>query len=214
MADKSNAKEQSSEMKSGQQEQPNQQSTSTPSGPGRQHVGLGRRFPSSMSLLRPLDLFTTNPFDLMRRFTEELDQAFGTIGRSGQTAGQSAMATPAVDIFEREGNIVVQADLPGLKPDQVKVEVTDDGIVIRGESREEQERRGENFYRCERRHGEFYRLIPLPEHADADRAQAQFNNGMLEVTIPVAESRKKSRPIPVQSEGTQQSQAASGQSKG
>lgn len=212
MADKTNAKEQSSELKSGQQQQPNQQSTSTPSGQGKQHGGLRRRgmFPSPMSLLNPIDLLTTNPFDLMRRFREELDQAFGTLGLSGHTA----MATPAVDIFEREGNIVVQADLPGLKPDQVKVEVTDDGIVIRGECSEEQEQRGENFYRCERSHGQFYRVIPLPEHAEADRAQAQFNDGMLEVTIPVAESRKKSRQIPVQSQATQQSQAASGQTKG
>jgi HSP20 family protein len=212
MADKSNAKEQSSEMKGGQQQQPNQQSTATPIGQGRRHSGLSRRgrFPS---LLRPIDLLMTNPFDLMRRFTEELDQAFGT-GLSGQTAmGQTAMATPAVDIFEREGNIVVQADLPGLKADQVKVEITDDGIVIRGESQEEQEQRGENFYRCERSHGQFYRLIPLPEHADADRAQARFNDGMLEVTIPAAEPRRKSREIPVESQATQ-SQAASGHSKG
>jgi len=211
MADKTTAKEQSSELKSSQQQQPNQQSTSTPSGQGKQHGGLRRRgmFPSSMSLMSPIDLLTTNPFDLMRRFREELDQAIGTLG-----LGQTPMATPAVDIFEREGNIVVQADLPGLKPDQVKVEVTDDGIVIRGECSEEQEQRGENFYRCERSHGQFYRVIRLPEHADADRAQAQFNDGMLEVTIPVAESRKKSRQIPVQSQTTQQSQAASGQSKG
>jgi HSP20 family protein len=177
---------------------------------GRQGGALERRsssFPSLFSL-SPRDFFSTSPFELMRRFTDEMDRAFENWGLSrGSWAGggQTALWSPAVEVFERDNNLVVRAELPGLNKDDVKVEMTDAGLVIQGERKREHEEKGEGFYRSERSYGQFYRLIPLPEGADAEQAKAQFENGVLEVAVPVPESQRRRRSIPI-GEGGQATQ--------
>jgi len=79
---------------------------------------------------------------------------------------------------------VVRADLPGLKKDDVKVDITDQGITIHGEGRQEQQSEQGGIYRTERSYGSFYRQIPLPEGAMTDQAKAAFKNGVLEITVP------------------------------
>ena len=106
-------------------------------------------------------------------------------------------------------NLVVRADLPGLNKDDVKIEVTDDGLVIRGERKNEHEERGEGFYRGERSYGQFYRLIPLPDDIDTDQMRADFSNGVLEITVPVPEREQRRREIPIGAESGKQSKAAS-----
>jgi HSP20 family molecular chaperone IbpA/Arc/MetJ-type ribon-helix-helix transcriptional regulator len=86
---------------------------------------------------------------------------------------------PAVEVRERDGNLVVSAELPGLNKDDVKVEVTGDGLVIQGERKREQEEERGGVHRSERSYGSFYRSIPLPEGANIEQAKAQFNNGVL-----------------------------------
>src|SRR5438067_9062012 len=129
------------------------------------------------SSLMPLDPFTANPFSLMRRMSEEMDRTFGRF--FGQAAGGGGLSGwyPAVDVTERNGQLQVHAELPGLKPEDVKVEVTDDSLVIQGERKSEHEENQGGVYRSERRYGQFYREIPLPEGAKADEAKAQVNNG-------------------------------------
>lgn len=188
------------------------------SGGGGQQAGLERRgsFLPSLFSLSPRDFFNTNPFELMRRFTDEMDRAFENFGLTrnwGYGGGESAFWSPAVEVFERDNNLVVHAELPGLSKDDVKVEMTDDGLVIQGERKREHEEKGEGFYRSERSYGQFYRLIPLPEGANADQATAQFENGILEVSVPVPESQRRRRTIPIGPGGTQTaSQAASADS--
>jgi len=108
------------------------------------------------------------------------------------------MWTPSVEVFERDNNLVVRAELPGLDKDEVRVEFTDDGLVIEGERRREREEGIEGGYRSEIEYGRFYRMIPLPEGVNMDQAQARMNNGVLEVTIPMAEARRPRRSIPVE----------------
>jgi HSP20 family protein len=92
----------------------------------------------------------------------------------------------------------VHAELPGLKPEDVKVELTDNALVIQGERKYEHEENKSGVYRSERRYGQFYREIPLPQGANAEQVKAQFNNGVLEVTLPVPEPTSNRRRIPVQ----------------
>ncbi len=130
------------------------------------------------------------PFEFMRRFGEEMDQLFGEFGfgrgwltpAAERTFGQGFWA-PQVEMFERDNQMVVRADLPGLTKDDVTVEVNENGIIIEGERRSEQEESREGFYRSERSYGKFYRRLPLPEGVNAEDANATFNNGVLEITM-------------------------------
>jgi HSP20 family protein len=134
--------------------------------------------------------FGISPFSVVKRFGEEMDRLFGDFGLDRNwippalTGEAGRTWTPQVEIFERDGELVVRADLPGLKKEDVKVELADDGLTIEGERRSEHEENGEGYYRSERSYGNFYRRLPLPEGANPDDATAKFHDGVLEVTMP------------------------------
>ena len=168
----------------------------------------------SMFALSPSAIFSMSPFELMRRFTDELDRAFEGLGLArGAGGGEIEMWTPSVEVFQQDNNLVVRAELPGLDKDDVRVELTDDGLVIEGERRHEHEERLEGGYRSEIEYGRFYRLIPVPEGANIDQAQARMNNGVLEVAIPMAEERHRRRSIPVETGAGQAAQTAGEQAQ-
>jgi HSP20 family protein len=206
---------QPAEQQAGQQPQTNQMQTAGQTQTGR---GLASRdsFLPTLFSVNPHDLFNVSPFELMRRFAEDMGHAFESFGLTRSTDfGGNANWSPTVEVFERDNNLVVHADLPGMNKEDVKIELMDGGVVIKGERKQEHEERGEGFYRSERSYGQFYRLIPLPEGANPDQAKAQFENGVLEITVPIPESRRRNLPIgePSQTGETQAAQAAGGQTK-
>jgi len=113
-------------------------------------------------------------------------------------AGAIAAWSPAIEVSERDGNYVVRAELPGMNPDDVKLEITDDAIVLYGERKEEREDQKGEVRLTECRYGQFYRAIPLPEGAVAEKAGAKYENGILEVTVPLQEQRKDRREVPIE----------------
>ena len=84
-----------------------------------------------------------------------------------------------------------------MNKDDVKVECTDEGIVIEGEKKREHESKEGGFHRTERSYGHFYRMIPLPDGAQAENAKAEFRDGVLQVKVPIPEGQRKSRQIPI-----------------
>jgi HSP20 family protein len=154
-------------------------------------------------------LRTISPFSLMRRFSEEMDQVFGEFGFGGGLASgfgrelgrladlEGSMWLPQVEAFERGGQLIVRADLPGLTKDDINVDITDDAIKIRGERQQEKEENDEGYYRSERSYGSFYREIPLPAGVNADEANATFRNGVLEITMPAPARQTSSRRIEI-----------------
>jgi HSP20 family protein len=195
-------------------QQPEQQSGQLQtSGQGGGQRGLARRraYAPSLFSLSPRDLFTASPFELIRRFSDEMDQAFENFGLWGQGRTQGGtppmMWSPAIEVFQKEGNLIVRAELPGVNKDDVKIQLIDDGLVIQGERKEEHEEKREGFYRSERSYGQFYRRIPLPADINPDQVRAEFNNGVLEVSVPVPEGEQRRKEIPISADG--QSQAAS-----
>lgn len=140
------------------------------------------------------NLFALNPFALMRQFTEEMDRFFGQVPR---VAPEGAWI-PTIEVKEKEGKLLVTAELPGVKKEDVKVHIDGDTLVVEGERKEEKEEKREGYYHSERSYGKFYRSIALPEGAKPELTAAQFNNGVLEVTVPIPEAKVKRQEIPVQ----------------
>jgi HSP20 family protein len=91
---------------------------------------------------------------------------------------------PAVDVFEKDDKFVVKAEFPGVKEEDIDVSVVGDTLNIKGEKKTESEVKEEDYYRSERTYGSFYRSIPLPSTVDADKIEASFEDGVLEVTLP------------------------------
>jgi len=155
-----------------------------------------------------------SPFSFVGRVMEEMDRLAEDFG-----FGRGLLATvdlnlprpawaPQVEMFERDGELVLRADLPGLNKDEVKVELADGAVTIEGERRGEHEEEGEGFYRSERNYGRFYRRLPLPEGVRTDDATATFNNGVLEVTMPMPKRESRAaRKLEIRGEGAPKSKA-------
>ncbi len=110
--------------------------------------------------------------------------------------GRERVWTPAIDVVRKDNEMILRADIPGFKPEEVKIEVEDDTLTISGEHLEQEEHRDEEYVRRERRYGSFIRSMPLPEHVDAKRIKATTHDGIVEVTIPLpAESKKQTVSI-------------------
>ncbi len=183
---------------------------------GREGSSLSFReefFPSLFSL-SPREFFTLSPFSIVRRFTEEMDRAFSSFGLSRGFEREGVAWLPAVEVRQSGNNLIVSAELPGLSQEDVKVEASEEGLVIQGERKREHEEEREGFHHSERSYGHFYRRIPLPEDAKVNQATAQFNNGILEVTISVSEKQRRRRQIPIAAGGEKRTPTASERTEG
>ena len=146
---------------------------------------------------RPFGTF--GPFEWMDRMTEEMDRMFdrmsrdlgfrrSPLSRGLFGSGRQGVWSPRVEAFHKGDRFIVRAELPGLKKDDVQVELADDALTIRGERREEHEEEHEGYYHSEREYGQFQRTIPLPEGVIGESAQASFRDGVLEVRMQAAPS--------------------------
>jgi len=100
--------------------------------------------------------------------------------------GEGELSFP-VDMYETDDTVVVKAVLPGLRPEDVDISVTAEGLTIRGEVKHEEKVERENYYRQEIRYGMCARTLPLPTRVDHERAEAEFEHGMLTIRLPKAE---------------------------
>lgn len=147
------------------------------------------------------DVFAMNPFSILRRLSEEMDRAFASsfgLGREfGERGLERSMWNPPVEVRERDNNVEIVAELPGMTKDDIKVEFSEDSIILEGEKRREREEERAGVHRSERSYGRFYRTIPLPDGADADKAKAEFKNGVLTVQVPLSEQKRRTKQIPI-----------------
>lgn len=117
----------------------------------------------------------------------------------GPEAGRlSSSLGLAVDVYEKEGNVVVEAPLAGFDPEKVNIQFEDGALIMSGQMEKKKEVDEKNYYRKEVRYGNFYRAVPMPVPVNGDKAQAEFQNGVLRVTVPkLAKPEKKSIKINV-----------------
>lgn len=128
-----------------------------------------------------------DPLGMLRQMTKDFDRMFeeGAVrlpffGRLAKTEW-----TPGIDVFEKDHALVTKIDLPGMKKQDIKVEIAAGYLTISGERKTEAEEKKDDYYRCERGYGSFYRSVPLPEGANADEVKATFADGVLEVSVPL-----------------------------
>jgi HSP20 family protein len=159
---------------------------------GQRHEGSLQRRTGTAERL------AANPFHFAGRMADEMDRVFdrlfgdfgfrsrGLMPRSlaaGSPELSTALWAPRIEAFQEQDRFIVRAELPGLKKDEVEVNITDDAITLQGQRQQERKEQGEGFYHTERSYGSFYRSIPLPEGAIADSAEASFKDGVLEITL-------------------------------
>jgi HSP20 family protein len=129
------------------------------------------------------------------------DEAFRGIPSGGEEEWALGGAwAPAVDIYEHEGNLVLQAELPGVDPKHVDVRVENNVLTLRGERKFDSEVKREQYHRVERAYGTFSRSFTLPSVVDTGKIKAEFKDGVLRVTLP---QREEAKPKQIQIAVTQ-----------
>ena len=134
----------------------------------------------------------TDLFSNLTRLNHMMDQAFN--GWDGEAVGSAW--TPSVDVREDKEHLTITVDLPGVKPEDVKISLENQLLTIRGERRQTTEQKDERWHRYERSYGSFERSFTLPSTVDAERIQATTEHGVLTIALPKAE-RARPREIPV-----------------
>ena len=143
--------------------------------------------------------FGGSPFALFRRLSDDMDRLFFGGGQGlSNLVPFGGRFMPHIDVEERDDRIVVRADLPGCRPEDFHVDIEDDALVLQGERRSHQEDTKGGIRRSERTYGSFRRVIPLPAGANTEAAEARFENGVLEIDIPV-QQQSRSRRLEVRS---------------
>jgi HSP20 family protein len=130
------------------------------------------------------------------RFENEMEDLVERFFGTGDDWAVTRFA-PALDVAETEEAYEVSIELPGMKAEEVEVELKGENLWISGEKKEEKEEKGKAFHRVERRHGEFRRMVRLPVAVDEGKVEAKFTDGVLTVHVPKTEEVKPKR-IPVQ----------------
>lgn len=155
-----------------------------------------------------------DPFGVLRQMTAELDRMFDEpfwrpFRLPARFAGvRTTTWSPEIDVFERDHRLVTKIDLPGMKKQDLTIEVADGHLAISGERKSEVEEKKESFYRSERAYGSFCRVIPLPEGVQLDDVKATFADGVLEVSLPLPEKAEPTVRTVEIDEGTPPAKAA------
>jgi len=132
------------------------------------------------------------PVRSLTREMERLFEDFFGVGREGTALTEW---TPLVDIKEAEGEFKVKVDLPGMKKEDINIEVENNRLAISGERKFEQEEKREDYHFVERSYGRFYRAFTLPASVQADKIDAKYHDGVLEISLPKREEVKPKKVV-------------------
>ena len=126
----------------------------------------------------------------MMTLREAMDRLFDDAFTRPLSLGGNNWSIPAVDMYQTDNEVVVKAALPGIKADEVQINVTGEVLTIKGETKQENETKEKAYHIREQRWGTFERSLVLPTEVVADKAKADFENGILTITLPKAEEVK------------------------
>lgn len=166
------------------------------------------------------------PFSIMRRISDEMDRFFenfgmgrsvfpgadaGSFGQRGPGAQNlPSVWSPHIEVCERNGKLLIQADLPGIKRDDIQVRIESDAVILQGERNQEQATSQGGYYRSERSYGSFYRSIPLPEGTNTESASASFRDGVLEIEFDTPRQPQRGRTLEIRDKAAADAPGRSG----
>ncbi len=151
-----------------------------------------------------------SPFETMERRFSEMERMFEDFLRrpfsllsnarwSGLRPAEMGEISPSMDVFEEGDDIVIKAELPGMKKEDLSVDFSDGTLIISGEKKQEEKIEQKNYHMIERSYGSFTRSVRMPVEVQSDKAKATFKEGILEIRVPkTEEAKKKERKIPVE----------------
>jgi HSP20 family protein len=133
-----------------------------------------------------------DPFRDLSMLQDRMNRLFDNAGRTWQPDEASATTTwsPAVDIFETEGEIVVKAELPGMDRKDITLHLENNVLTLKGERRFEKDTKDENYHRIERSYGVFSRSFSIPATVDEEKIRADYKDGVLKIALPKKEQAK------------------------
>lgn len=180
-------------------------------GHGNENTGLAVKRENELEYRTPtLPSFFEDTNEWMRRWDRMFDsffnRALGNWGMQptwGTTGGLSTLSTftPAINVAESDGEYRVTAELPGMDEKDIELSLHRDHLTIKGEKKQEHEEKGNGYHRVERSYGSFQRTIPLPQEIDADKVAANFQKGVLTITLPkLPEVQSGARRIAIKGE--------------
>lgn len=139
-----------------------------------------------------MSIIKYDPFRELRNLQDEMNRLFNVnfAGKFNQEDMASSGWTPSVDIYESEGEIVLEAELPGMKRDDFEVSIENNIITLKGEKNFEKSEESDSYHRVERAYGSFTRSFSLPRSVSAENTKADFSNGILRVSLPKKEEAK------------------------
>lgn len=139
---------------------------------------------------RPSELGTWSPFERLTSLRDEMNRLFENVFPGGREESLFAGWSPALDVHEDKENVIVKAEVPGLKKEDIELQLLDDVLTISGERKHEVERKEGNTFHSERHFGKFRRSVALPSPVDTTKVTAAYADGVLTVTLPKAEEAK------------------------
>ena len=134
-----------------------------------------------------------DPFRDLNMLQDRMNRMFDDAGRGFRNGDEAAATTtwsPAVDIFETEGEIVVKAELPGMNREGITLNLEKNVLTLKGERRFEKETKDENYHRIERSYGGFSRSFSIPATVDEEKIRADYKDGVLKIVLPKKEQAK------------------------
>ncbi len=147
-------------------------------------------------LIRRGDLW--EPFGTLRNLQEEMDRLMERPLRSSHLLkGEETFFAPDIDVKDEKDEVIVRADIPGIKKDELNISVQDDILTVKGERKEEQEKKGKDYYYAERFHGTFSRAVELPSKVRATDVKASYKDGVVEIHLP-KDATAKPREVKIQ----------------
>ena len=141
-------------------------------------------------------------YDMQSEMNRMLDEVFGSLARTGRRQGEAPTQwAPALDVLQEDGDIVVRAELPGVKLEDVDITFQNGVLTISGVRQAEEQKEGSGYYIRERRYGSFRRSMSLPEGTDESNISARFLDGVLEVRVAGAAAVQEPRRIQIEGSG-------------